>query len=158
MACMLDRNTVLTSAAAQPCAATIHPSTDDATIMCSNLTYCSVAELYPVLCEPTDCSMPGFSVLHSLPMFAQTHVRWVADGIQPSHPLSPPSPPALNFSFHEYIYICQSSCFCCQSQRIVPSVALGSLRTFHRLGRDWSILSRVLEECNRIMHHRFQKE
>ena len=47
-----------------------------------------------------DCSMPGFPVLHHLPEFAHTHVRWVGDAIQPSHPLSSPSPPALNLSQH----------------------------------------------------------
>ena len=45
-----------------------------------------------------DCNMPGFPVLCYLLEFAQTHVHWVSDAIQPSHPLSPPSPPALNLS------------------------------------------------------------
>ena len=47
-----------------------------------------------------DCSMPGFPVFPYLLEFAQTHVRWVSDVIQPSHPLLPPSPPALNLSQH----------------------------------------------------------
>ena len=51
------------------------------------------------LCDPMDCSMPGFPVLHYLPKFAQTQVHWVRDAIQPSHPLSPPSPPT------KYIYL-----------------------------------------------------
>ena len=42
------------------------------------------------------CSTPGFPVHHQLPEFTQTHVHWVGDAIQPSHPLSSPSPPALN--------------------------------------------------------------
>ena len=42
-------------------------------------------------CDPMDCSMPGFPVLHYLPEFAQMHTHWVDDAIQPSHPLSPPS-------------------------------------------------------------------
>ena len=50
------------------------------------------------LCNSMDCSPPGFPVLHHLPEFAQTHVHWVNDAIQPSHPLSPPSHPALNLS------------------------------------------------------------
>ena len=58
----------------------------------------SVAQSCPTLCDPMDCSMPGFSVLHHLPEFAHTHVRWVGDAIQPSHPLSSPSLPALNLS------------------------------------------------------------
>ena len=40
------------------------------------------------LCDPVDCSMPGFPVLHYLPEFAQTHVCWVSDGIQPAHPVT----------------------------------------------------------------------
>ena len=48
-----------------------------------------------------DCSTPGFPVLHYLPEFAQTHVHWVNDAIQPSHPLSLPSPLALNLSPHQ---------------------------------------------------------
>ena len=47
-----------------------------------------------------DCSTPGFPVHHYLPEFAQIHVYWVGDAIQPSHPLLPSSPPALNLSQH----------------------------------------------------------
>ena len=50
---------------------------------------CSVTKSCLTLCEPMDCSTPGFPVLHYLPEFAQTHVHWVGDTIQPSHPLSP---------------------------------------------------------------------
>ena len=50
----------------------------------------SVAKSYPTLCNSIDCSMPGSSVLHYLLEFAQTHVHWVNDAIQPSHPLLPP--------------------------------------------------------------------
>ena len=59
---------------------------------------CSVAQSYPTLCHPMDCSAPGFPVLHHLPESAQTHVHWVSDAIQPSHPLSPPSPFAPVFT------------------------------------------------------------
>ena len=52
------------------------------------------------LCYPMDCSTPGFPVHHQLPELAQTHVHWVGDAIQPSHPLSSPSLPALNLSQH----------------------------------------------------------
>ena len=48
-----------------------------------------------------DCCMPGFSVLRYLLEFAQTHVHWIDDPVQPSHPLSSPSPPALSFSQHQ---------------------------------------------------------
>ena len=50
---------------------------------------CSVAQSCPTLCDPMDCSTPGFPVLHYLPEFAQTHVHWVSDAIQPSPPLLP---------------------------------------------------------------------
>ena len=50
------------------------------------------------LCEPVDCSTPGFPVHHQLLEFTQTHVHWVGDAIQPSHPLSSTSPPAFNLS------------------------------------------------------------
>ena len=50
------------------------------------------------LCDPMDCSMPGFPVHHQLPELTQTQVHWVGDAIQPSHPQSSPSPPALNLS------------------------------------------------------------
>ena len=49
-------------------------------------------------CDPMDCSTPGFPVLHCLLEFVQTHVLWVSDAMQPSHPLSPPSPLALSLS------------------------------------------------------------
>ena len=50
------------------------------------------------LCNPMDCSIPCFPVRHQLPEFTQTHVHWVGDTIQPSHPLSSPSPPAFKLS------------------------------------------------------------
>ena len=53
----------------------------------------SVAQSCPILCNTTDCSTPGFPVHHQLPEFTQTHVHWVGDAIQPSYPLSSPSPP-----------------------------------------------------------------
>ena len=59
----------------------------------------------PTLCTPVDCSQPGFPVLHYLPEFIQTLVHWVGDAIQPSHPLSPPSPPALNLSQHQGLFL-----------------------------------------------------
>ena len=55
------------------------------------LFHCSAAQSCPTLCHPRDCSTPGFPVLHYLPEFAQTHVHWVDNAIQPSHPLSPPN-------------------------------------------------------------------
>ena len=56
----------------------------------------SVAQSCPTLCDPMNCSTPGLPVHHQLPEFTQTHVHRVSDAIQPSHPLSSPSPPAPN--------------------------------------------------------------
>ena len=61
----------------------------------------SVAESCLTLCEPMDCSSPGFPVHHQLLECAQTYVHRVDDAIQPSRPLSSPSPPALNLSQHQ---------------------------------------------------------
>ena len=53
---------------------------------------------------PQNCSTPGLPVPHHLPEFAQTHIHWVSDAIQPSHPLQSPSPPALNLSQHQGLF------------------------------------------------------
>ena len=65
------------------------------------LQFSSVAQSCPTLCDPMNHSTPGLPVHHQLPEFTQTHVHWVGDAIQPSHPLSSPSPPALNLSQHQ---------------------------------------------------------
>ena len=69
----------------------------------TNLSFhcCSVPQLCPTLCDPMDCSTPGFPVLYHLPELAQTHVHWDGDTIQPSLPLFSPSPPAFNLSQHQ---------------------------------------------------------
>ena len=66
---------------------------------------CSVTNLCPTLCDSMDGSTPGFLVLHCLLEYAQTHVHWVSDVIQPSHPLLPPSPLAFNFFHHQSLYL-----------------------------------------------------
>ena len=68
------------------------------------LCCCSVSKSHLTLCDPMDCSLPGFPFLHYLPEFAQTLVHWVSDAIQSSHPVSPPSPLALNFSQHQGLF------------------------------------------------------
>ena len=64
----------------------------------------SVTQLCPTVCEPMDCSTPGLPVHHQLPELAQTHVHQVSDAIQPSHPLLPASPPAINLSQHQGLF------------------------------------------------------
>ena len=68
--------------------------------LCSSVVvqFSSVTQLCLTLCNPMDCSTPGFPVHHQLLEFTQTHVHWVGDAIQPSHPLSSPSPPAFHLS------------------------------------------------------------
>ena len=61
---------------------------------------CSVPQSCPTLCDPMNHSTPGLPVHHQLPEITQTHVYRVGDAIQPSHPLSSPSPPAPNPSQH----------------------------------------------------------
>ena len=65
------------------------------------LQFSSAAQSCLTLCKPMDCSMLDFPVHHQLPELAQTHVHWVGDAMQPSHPLSSPSPPAFNLSQHQ---------------------------------------------------------
>ena len=70
--------------------------------------FSSIAQLCLTLCDPMDCSMPGFPVLHQLLKLAQTHVHWVGDAIQPSHPLWSPSPPLsriFNFKTVEKVWM-----------------------------------------------------
>ena len=64
----------------------------------------SVTQLCPTLCDPMDCSTPGFPVHHQLPYPIQTHDHQVGDTIQPSHPLSSPFLPAFNLSQHQGLF------------------------------------------------------
>ena len=73
---------------------------DDAVKVVHSVQFSSVAQSCPTLCDPMNCSTPGLPVHHQLPEFTQTHVHQVRDAIQPSHPLSSPSPPAPNPSQH----------------------------------------------------------
>ena len=66
--------------------------------------FSSAAQSCPTLCDPTDSSTPALPVRHQLLEFTQTHVHWVGDAIQPSHPLSSPPPPALNLSQHQGLF------------------------------------------------------
>ena len=66
----------------------------------SSVQFSSVTQSCPTLCSSMNRSMPGLPVHHQLPEFIQTHVHQVSDAIQPSHPLSSPSPPAPNPSQH----------------------------------------------------------
>ena len=68
------------------------------------IQFSSVAQSCLILCNPTDFSMPGFPVHHQLPWPTQTHVHHVSDAIQPSYPLSSPSPPGFSLSQHQGLF------------------------------------------------------
>ena len=69
-----------------------------------NCCCCLIAHSCPTLCDPMNRSTPGLPVHHQFPEFTQTHVHRVSDAIQPSHPLSSPSPPAPNPSQHQNLF------------------------------------------------------
>ena len=70
----------------------------------ASVQFGSVAQSCPTLCDPMNCGTPGLPVHHQLLEFTQTHVHRVDDAIQPSHPLSSPSPPAPNTSQHQGLF------------------------------------------------------
>ena len=76
-----------------------------ASIVFSSIQFSSFAQSCPTLCDSMNCSTPGLPVHHhQLPESTQTHIHWVGDAIQPPHPLSSPSPPALNLSQHQGLF------------------------------------------------------
>ena len=85
--------------------ATVPPGKSCFDLFFKNLSCCCLLiQLCPTLCDPMDCSMPGVPVLPCLPEFAQIHVHYVGDAIQPSHPLSPHSLLALSLSQHQSLF------------------------------------------------------
>ena len=80
-----------------------HLAAEKLSISFDVIQFSSVAQSHPTLCDPTDCSTPGFPVHHHLPELAQTHVQQVGDVIQPSHLLSSPSP-AFNLFQHQGLF------------------------------------------------------
>ena len=77
---------------------------ETACLRVKSLQFSSVAQSCPTPCDPMNLSTPGLPVHHQLPEFTQTHVHRVSDAIQPSHPLSSPSPPAPNPSQHQSLF------------------------------------------------------
>ena len=96
----------------------------------------SLAQSSQTLCNPMQHSMPGLPVHHQLPESTQTHVHWIGDAIQPSHPLSSPSPPALNLSQHQGFFQ-MSQLFASGGQSIGASVSTSVLPMNTQ---DWSPL------------------
>ena len=75
----------------------------------SSVQFSSVTQSCSTVCDPVNRSKPGLPVHHQLPEFTQTHIHRVSDAIQPSHPLSSPSPPAPNPSQHQSFSMSQLS-------------------------------------------------
>ena len=92
-----------------------------------SVQFSSVAQSCPTRCDPIDCSTPGLPVHRQLPEFTQTHVHWVGDAIQPSHPLSSPSPPAFSLSQHQCLNFQMSQFFTSGGQRIGVSASASVL-------------------------------
>ena len=77
---------------------------DDAVRVLHSVQFSSVTQSCPTLCDPMNHSTPGLPIHHHLPEFTETHVHRVSDAIQPSHPLSSPSPLAPNPSRHQRLF------------------------------------------------------
>ena len=116
------------------------------------MNFCSISQLRLTLCDSMDCSMPGLLVLHHLLELAQTHVHWVSDTIQPSCPLSSPSPPAINLSSIRVFY--NESALCIMwpkywsfSFSISPSNEYSGLISFGMTG----LISLQSKELSRVL-------
>ena len=127
----------------------------------TSLQFSSVVQLCPTLCKPMDCSMPGLHVHHQLLVFTQTHVLWVGDAIQSSHPLSSPSPPAFSLSQHHPRVFSNQSALCIRwpkywsfSFNISPSNEHPALISFRV---DWLDLLAIQGTHKSLLQHHSTK-
>ena len=121
--------------------------------------FSSVAQLCPTVCNSMDCSTPGFPVHHQLLELDQTHAYRVGDAIQPSHPLSSPSPPAFNLFQHQGLSQWVSSShqvakYWSFSFNISPSNERSGLISFRM---DWLDLPAVQGTCKSLLQHHSSK-
>ena len=121
--------------------------------------FSSVTQLCPALCDPMDCSMPGFPVHHQLLELIQSHVHQVGDAIQPSHPLSSPSSPAFNLSQHQGLFQWVSSSirwpkYWSFSFSISPSNEYSGLISFRM---DWLDLLAAQGTLKSLLQHHSSK-
>ena len=119
----------------------------------------SVVQLSPTICNPMDCSTPGFPIHYQLLELAQTHVHRVSDTSQPSHLLSSPSPPTFNLSQHQGLFQWVSSLYQIAkawsfSYSITPSNEYSGL-IFLRI--DWFYLLAVQETLKSLLQHHSSK-
>ena len=126
-----------------------------------SVQFSSVAQSCPTLCNPMDCSMPGLPVHHQLLEFIQTHVHWVGDAIQPSHPQSSPSPPAFNLSHFQSFQMRQLFASGGQSIGVSASTSVLPMNIQHWFPLGWTgwislqskRLSRVFSNTTVQKHH-----
>ena len=120
--------------------------------------FSSVTQLCPTLCDPIDCSTPGLPVHHQLPKFIQTHVHWVSDAIQPSHPVVPFSS-CLQSSQHQGFFQWVSFCirwpkYWSSSFSISPSNEYSGLISFRM---DWLDLLADQGTLKSLLQHHSSK-
>ena len=120
----------------------------------ASVQFSSVAQSSLTLCNTINRSTPGLPVHHQLPQFTQTHVHQVSDAIQPSHPLSSPSPPAPNPSQHQSFPMSQLNMrwqkYWSFSFSIIPSKEIPGLISFRT---DWLDLLAVQGTPKTLQHH-----
>ena len=126
----------------------------------NSIHFSSVAQSYQTFCDPIDCSTPDFLVHHQIPELTQTHVHWVSDAIQPSHPLSSPSPPTFNLSQHQGLFQWVSSSH--QMARVLEFQLQHQsfqwiLKTLISFRMDWSDLLAVQGTLKRLLQHHSSK-
>ena len=115
----------------------------------------SVAQSCPTLCNPMNHSTPGLPVQHQLPEFTETHVHRVSDAIQPSHPLSSPSPLAPNPSQHQSLFLhMRWPKYWSFSFSIIPSQEIPGLISFRM---DWLDLLAVQRTLKSLLQHHSSK-
>ena len=125
----------------------------------TSVQFSSVAQSCPTLCDPMNRIMPGLPVHHQLPEFTQTHVHWVGDAIQPSHPLLSPSPPAPNPSQHLSVFQWVNTShevakYWSFSFSIIPSKEIPGLISFRM---DWLDLLVVQGTRKSLLQHHSSK-
>ena len=123
------------------------------------MSCCSLTQSYPTFCNPMDCSMPGFPVLHHLAELAQTHVHRVSDAIQPSHPLLSPSPlpsifPSIRVSSNELTDSIRWPKYWNFSFTVSPSNEYSELISFRI---DWLDLLAVQGTLKSLLQHHSSK-
>ena len=124
-----------------------------------SVQFSSVSQSCPTLCSPMDCSTPGLPLHHQLPEFTQTHVHWVGEAIQPSHPLSSPSTPDFDLSEHQglfkWVSYLQQVVKVLEFQlHISPSNEYSGLISFRK---DWLDLLAVQGTLKSLLQHHSSK-